>query len=135
MAKGVFTVFVAALLLTFSSGANSSMLDNSEKRGAPTFLPVNEIVAMFNAAVDRGELVVFERRIHPGMVRAVRVEYVVDLDSRSPTVKVYAELTPLLDPPDMPNCKAFAISAFISVDGHITETDVHIRPESSGVRP
>jgi hypothetical protein len=98
-------------------------------------LPVDEVVAMFDAAVARGELVVFERRLHPDKVRAVRVEYVVDLDSRFPTVKVYAELTPQLDPPHMPNCKAFAISAFISVDGHITGTDVHIRPDSSGIPP
>ena len=90
---------------------------------------------MFDAAVARGELVVFESRVRPGAVRAVRVEYVVDLDSRRPTVKVYAELIPLLDPPLMPNCKAFAISAFISADGHITETDVHIRHDSSGTPP
>jgi hypothetical protein len=132
MKTSVFTGFVAALLLTFSSGANSSV---GGKPGAPEFLPADEIVAMFNAAVARGELVVFGRRVHPGTVRPVRVEYVVDLDSRSPTVKVYAELTPLLDPPRMPNCKAFAISAFISVDGRITETDVHIRPDSSGIPP
>jgi hypothetical protein len=131
MKTGVFTGFVVACLLTFSSGANASVAANS----APAFLPVDEVVAMFDAAVARGELVVFESRVHPGAVRAVRVEYVVDLDSRRPTVKVYAELVPLLVPPHMPNCKAFAISAFISVDGHIIETDVHIRPDSSGIPP
>ena len=114
----------------FSPGANTGIVDHKGQQGAPAFPPVNEIVAMFDAAVARGELVVFEKSIRPDKVRAVRVEYVFDLDARSPTVKVYAELAPLLDPPGMPNCKAFAISAFISVDGHIIETEVHIRPDS-----
>jgi hypothetical protein len=122
------TCFIAASVLVFSSDAGASIVANNGQRGDLTFLAVNEIVAMFNAAVARGELVVFGKSIRPGKVRAVRVEHVFDLDARSPTVKVYAELAPLLDPPGMPNCKAFAISAFISVDGHITDTEVHIRP-------
>ncbi len=50
------------------------------------------MVGAFLEAVDRGEFVVFGRKLDRSMITPARVEYVYELDSRVPIIRIYSHL-------------------------------------------
>lgn len=96
------------------------------------FTRPREVVEAFLDAVDRGELKVFGRVLDRSMVTPIQVEYVYDLDCPTPSISVYSKLTLPISMPQQGNCEARAISAAMSADGHIVETEVHVWIESGG---
>ena len=89
----------------------------------------HEVVEIYFRAVDRGELLVFERKIDKSMLVPVSVEYVYALDNPIPRVKVYSELKEPLPVPGHEGCKIHGVSAILDPGGRIIETAAHIRPE------
>jgi hypothetical protein len=94
--------------------------------GEPKFLDPHAIVATYLKAVDRGELIVFDRRLDRSMVAPRRVEYVFEIDSRTPTVKVYADLLQPMAVPHDETCEVRAVSALLDASGKIVETEAHV---------
>lgn len=120
---------VLIFLLVLSSGAGARLLDTPADQSSPRFPPPAEVVALYKSAVTRGELVVFGKTLANSMIRPTRVEYVYDLVTDVPAVKVYAELLVPFSAPDPIDCKVYGVSALISTDGRIVDTEAHLWPE------
>lgn len=88
-----------------------------------------EIIEIYLRAVDRGELVVFERKFNKSMLVPVSVEYVYELESATSRVKVYSELKEPVPVPGQEDCKLRGVSAILDERGRILETEAHIWPE------
>ena len=95
----------------------------------PQFREPREIVEMYFQAVDRGELVVFDRKLNKSMLRPISVEYVYELKSDTPRIKVYSELKQPIPMPGQESCKLRGVSAILDAAGRIIETEAHIWPE------
>jgi hypothetical protein len=89
----------------------------------------HEVVEIYFQAVERGELVVFDRKLSKSMLIPVSVEYVYDLKRATPSVKVYSELKQPMPVPGQESCKLRGVSAILDADGRIIETEAHIWPE------
>ncbi|HYA37751.1 MAG TPA: hypothetical protein VEI74_05715 [Candidatus Methylomirabilis sp.] len=83
------------------------------------------VVDVFLEAVDRGELIVFKKRISRSMLEPERVEYIYALDDHAPTVKVFSALKKPFPFPDMPEVLVEGITGALDWNGHITESTVH----------
>jgi hypothetical protein len=92
-----------------------------------TFRQPRDIVDDFTRAVDRGELIICRRPLERSAIIPVRVEYVYDLRTLLPTIKVYSRLRQAIPVPDDPDYEIREVSALLS-DGAITETEIHVWP-------
>jgi len=92
-----------------------------------TFRQPRDIVDDFTRAVDRGELLIYRRPLERSAIIPVRVEYVYDLRTLLPTIKVYSRLRQPIPVPDDPDYEIREVSALLS-DGAITETEIHVWP-------
>ena len=113
-------------------GSNYSFAYIIERPPAPMKQQLHEphkVVELYLKAVSRGELIVFERKLDRSMLIPVRVEYVYELNSAMPTVKVYSELKEPMSVPVLENSRIRGVSAIVDADGHIIETGAHILPE------
>ena len=63
-----------------------------------TFRQPRDIVDDFTRAVDRGELLIYRRPLERSAIIPVRVEYVYDLRTLLPTIKIYSRLTQAIPP-------------------------------------
>jgi hypothetical protein len=122
------SVFPAVSAFAFNPNASSTLPGGMA--GAPEsagFSP-GEVVGLYKAAVARGELAVFGTTLSLSMIRPTRVEYVFDLVGNGSRVEVYSEFVTPLDAPIATDCKAYGVSAVITVDGRIVDTEVHVWP-------
>jgi len=87
------------------------------------------VVEKYFQAVERGELVVFDRKLERSMLIPLEVEYVYKLNSSIPRVKVYSELKEPMPVPGQENYKLRGVSAILDADGRIIETEAHIWPK------
>jgi hypothetical protein len=123
-AKSIAHWLLAATVLC--GGYDSAQASEGSAVGEPKFLDPHAIVATYLKAVDRGELIVFDRRLDRSMVAPRRVEYVFEIDSRTPTVKVYADLLQPMAVPHDETCEVRAVSALLDASGKIVETEAHV---------
>ena len=94
----------------------------------PQFRAPYEVVDLFLDAVSRGELIVFDRRLNKSMVNPVRVEYVYELESAIPRVKIFSELKQPMPVPGQDGYKLRGVSVILDSEGRIIETHMHIWP-------
>lgn len=91
----------------------------------PAFDHPDSVVARFLAAVDRGELLIFGRRLERAMIAPARVEYVFDLATRMTTLKIYSALKEPIPVPSQQGSHVWAVGVIL--DGSdIIETESHI---------
>ena len=95
----------------------------------PEFHAPHEVIEIYFKAVNRGELIVFDRKLEKSMLIPVRVEYVYELSSVIPLVKVYSKLKEPLSVPGQESCKLLGVSAILNDEGSIIETEAHIWSE------
>lgn len=119
---------LAVLPLAFSADASPTRPSEITGKAGPAIAAPGEVVALFRLAVKRGELVVFGKTLDLTMIRPLRVEYVFDLVDKRSGVKVYSELVTPLDAQNLNECKAYGVSAVVTPDGRIIETEVHVWP-------
>ena len=86
-----------------------------------------QVVEVFLKAVDRGELIVFEKRINRSMLEPERVEYMYTLDNPLPTVRVFSVLKQPIPFPDMPDVLIEGVTGVLDWTGRIAESMVHCR--------
>jgi hypothetical protein len=98
--------------------------DAAPRAGEP-----HQALGTFLAAVDRGELQVFGRKLDRSMIVPQRIEYVYAIDSAIPVIKVYATLKAPIPAPEHKNCEVRAVSAVLDADDRIVDTEVHVWPK------
>jgi hypothetical protein len=109
-----------------SSYSFAKILEQPLGVGWAKFADPHAVVEVFIKAVNRGELVVFNRKIEESMLIPVRVEYAYELDSAIPTVKVYSKLKNPMSVPGHENCKVHSISVTLDENGGIVKIESHV---------
>lgn len=95
----------------------------------PEFNEPHEVIKIYFKAVDRGELIVLDRKLDKSMLIPIHVEYVYKLDSVIPRIKVYSQLKQPIPVPGQTSCNIKGVSAILNNNGSIIETEAHIWPE------
>ena len=85
----------------------------------------DKLVHGFLDAVDRGELIIFGRRLARSMIIPVHVEYVYELASRVTRVKIYSNLKEPMSVPGRGDCQVLSVSV-VMADGKIIEIESHV---------
>ncbi|MCI0505113.1 MAG: hypothetical protein L0Z73_03285 [Gammaproteobacteria bacterium] len=99
-----------------------------ESKQAEIHYPVvdtEKIMRIFKAAVDRGELKLFEKQIALSALNPQQVEYIYLIGETKPTIKVYSFLNKPLPHPAMPNLYIGGVTATLDEKGHIIEAVMH----------
>ena len=127
----VYYFAILAFIIVIAANGNTfaHITELPLDRIKPQFHEPHEVVEIYFQAVGRGELVVFDRKLDKSMLIPVRVEYVYELDSAIPRIKVYSELKEFMPVPGQTNCKLRGVSVILDADGRIIETEAHIWPE------
>jgi hypothetical protein len=84
-----------------------------------------QVVDVFMAAVDRGELAVFGVPLAASALDPRQVEYVYSLRNRLPTVRVHAVLNPPVPILGVPGVRATAVTGTLDWSGSIIDSVVH----------
>ena len=114
------------------NGGKNTFAHISEQPHAPIkpeFSEHHEVIRTYFKAVSRGELIVLERKLEKSMLIPIRVEYVYELDSAIPRIKVYSKLKQPIPVPEQGTCKIKGVSSILDNNGRIIETEAHIWPE------
>ena len=121
-------MLLAVLLAAFfcSPFAAAHILERPPFTGQYRYTDPHQAVEVFSKAVSRGELVVFDHRIENSMLVPERVEYVYELDSAVPTIRVYSRLKNPISVPGSDSCKVYSVSATLDADGTIIEIESHV---------
>ena len=121
-------IYIAVLLFT-SSICNASVNTSPEFVINSVPQPQNkfeEVVEVFLIAVDRGELIVFDKTISRSMLDPVQVKYVYTFNDNDPSISVFSLLKQPLKIPGVDDCSAGGIEVILDVDGTIIDSSVHI---------
>ena len=86
---------------------------------------VKDIFRVFFKAVEKGELIIFDRVIDKTKVNPEYVEYIYMPDDLLPTVRVYSSILESIPLPTMPEIQIQGVSAIMDQQGRIIETIVH----------
>jgi hypothetical protein len=124
--KKHIVVFALLTLILCSTNSFAKILEQPPGDETSKLADPHAVVEVFLKAVSRGELVVFDRRIEESMLIPVRVEYVYELDSAVPTIKVYSKLKDPMSVPGHDNCKVKGISVTLDANGGIIKIESHV---------
>ncbi|WP_455220256.1 hypothetical protein [Kaarinaea lacus] len=86
-----------------------------------------KIIKVFKAAVNRGELELFEQTITFSALKPQQVEYTYKVGEEKPTIKVYSLLNETIPLPAMPAMRVEAVTVTLDHKGRIIEAVVHVR--------
>lgn len=121
---------MALLLMACAVGAGSHATPHTPApQSSPPLLEMpHDTVAVFLAAVERGELLVLGRRVDRSMIEPERVEYVFDLRRSTASVRIYSRIKVPLPMLGQSDYQVRAVSSTLDDDGHIIESEAHIFP-------
>jgi hypothetical protein len=121
-------VVLAALLVLVLCGSNSFAHVTARPLGGAMskYADPHAAVHVFLEAVDRGELVVFGRKITQSMIVPVRVVHEYDLENSASITKIFSRLKEPMAVPGQKSCTVHEISATFGENGRITESEAHI---------
>lgn len=122
-----YCLLFVTLLVAAPASAHVSM--QQPRLAPPAQHDRHEIVRMFLQAVNRGEVMLFGHDIKPEMLQPTRVEYIYELNSPTPEIRVYSEITTPLAVPDNDTCEIRALSATLDEQGNIIEVKAHVWPK------
>lgn len=90
-----------------------------------------KIIEIFYDAVNRGQLIVFEKKLDGSMMIPIRIEYVYELNGDEPTVKIYSELKKLISISlyEGVKIKLSGVSVVLDSSGDIIDIKAHVVPE------
>lgn len=89
------------------------------------FADPESVVRGYLEAVDRGELLSFERRLERGDINPVRVQYNYMIASGALETRVYSALKKPLPVPRQPEYQVIGVCSAID-NGRIVETESHV---------
>ncbi len=120
-------LFLLASLMCGSSVARTSV--DPPVTLLPALVQVQDILDLFNAAVERGEVIVFDEALRADFITPRRVEVAFDLEHNRRQFKVYSELKRKLKVPGVQDCYYRHITSLLDDRGKIIETIAHISYE------
>ena len=123
---GLCSLLVSVTIILGSASTYGYIVERQTGGIKPEFHEPQEVVELYLKAVGRGELVVFDRMLNKSMLVPVSVEYVYELNSLTPRIKVYSKLKQPIPVPGQKDCELRAVSATLDADGHIIATEAHI---------
>ena len=109
--------------------ALTSHEEKSHKETALEYRAPFDVVKVFLAAVDRGEVEVFGHILKRAMLIPLRVEYLYELDTLDVSVKIFATLSHPIAVPQLQGMNIFAVSAILDSQGDVTEVSAHVKAE------
>ena len=121
-----FSLLVFVIIMIGGKNAFTHILEQPTAPVKPEFSEPHEVIGTYLNAVNRGELIVLDRKIEKSMLIPIRVEYVYELDSAIPRIKVYSKLKKPIPVPGQENCNIKGVSAILDINGSIIETEAHI---------
>jgi hypothetical protein len=121
-----FSLLVFVIIMIGGKNAFTHILEQPTAPVKPEFSEPHEVIGTYLNAVNRGELIVLDRKIEKSMLIPIRVEYVYELDSAIPRIKVYSKLKQPIPVPGQENCNIKGVSAILDINGSIIETEAHI---------
>lgn len=124
-----FTLLYFIVSITLSDLTFAHVLELPPGTAKHKFYAPHKVIDMFFKAVDRGELIVFDKKIDKSMLIPIQVEYVYELNSAVPKIKVYSDFKKPFPVQGQRNCKIRGVSATLDEEGLIIETETHIWPE------
>jgi len=89
-------------------------------------IEIQQVFGIFHAAVDRGELILFEERLTRRCIEARNVIYEYRPGNRYPLIKIYSDIIEPMAVPDMPSMRIIGVTAVLDEDGHVIETIAHV---------
>lgn len=90
------------------------------------YVNTQKIIEVFKAAVNRGELELFEQTIEFSALRPQQVEFTYKVGEEKPTIKVYSMLNKSMPLPAMPDMRVEAVTVTLDEKGRIIEAVVHV---------
>jgi len=125
--SGLAALLIAAWAASTSSHAATYAPERAPPPpGAPVLEMPHDAVAVYLAAVDRGELRVFGRRLDRTMIEPELVEFVFDLVRKSAYVRIYSRVKVLLPVPEQTDFQIRGVSSIIGDEGNIIDTEAHV---------
>ncbi|WP_455206488.1 hypothetical protein [Kaarinaea lacus] len=102
----------------------------TQTESAPGEIPypqinTDEVIGIFKAAVNRGELILFENQVAYSNLKPQHVEYIYKIGETKPTIKVYSLLNKSMPLPAMPDIHVEGVTVILDAKGHIIEAVVH----------
>ena len=102
----------------------------TQTESAPGEIPhpqinIDEVIGIFKVAVNRGELILFEKQIAYSNLKPQHVEYIYKIGETKPTIKVYSLLNKSMPLPAMPDIHVEGVTVILDAKGHIIEAVVH----------
>ncbi|MDH5766530.1 MAG: hypothetical protein OEZ38_10990 [Gammaproteobacteria bacterium] len=85
-----------------------------------------KVIDRYFKALDKESLTVLGHRLDKSMLVPVRVEYVYELNSTAPKIKVYSNIKQPVIVTGTTNCKLRGVSANLDNEGNIIETEAHV---------
>ena len=126
---GVPALLLGCLLALAAGGAAAAVSRTDPMTRDTPCLDTGRVLALFLAAVDRGELSLFGVRLGRDQVTPARVELVQDLRTGTTTRKVYAEIDEPLPCPGHPDYVIEGITATLTAENRIGEIEAHLCPD------
>ena len=123
------SLLIGTILLMLGSTAIASISDRYLTNSDRPCVNTHEVLSNFLLAVDRGELILFGEILNRDEITPLRVELFLDLSNGSTTTKVYSDLKKPIILPDDPKFMVNSISAILSGDNHIAESEAHVMPK------
>ena len=122
-----------SLLLFVSAYIHCSVSFAAHLQSGPDLRALNshnpiKTLDVFYRAVNRGELIVFDKKIEKSLLIPMQVEYIYKFDGTKPLVKIYSELKYPVPIPQQNGIKLKGISAILDDTGHIIEVRAHVVP-------
>ncbi|WP_455196994.1 hypothetical protein [Kaarinaea lacus] len=131
----LFILFICAPVQANSQSQNYFLVkmdqpveSQSESKQTEIFNPsvnTEQVIEIFRAAVNRGELQLFEQKIAFSTLKPQQVEYIYKIGEQKPIVKVYSLLNKPLPLPSMPDIRVEGVTVILDAKGHIIEAVVH----------
>jgi hypothetical protein len=119
----LLTVVALSLSIAISYGR---VAETSAGGSKSNFQEPQKIVGIYLKAVSEGELIVFDKVLDESILIPHSVEYVYELGSPDPRIKVFSKLKQMVPVSGQQGIKVQAVNSTLDGDGHIVETEAHI---------
>ena len=118
---------IFAVLSFFTFGNSFAISDSGVSlRLLPAVVQVQEILDVYESAVNDGQVIVFEQVLEANEIIPKRVEISFDLETNKREIRVHANLKQEINLPNVENVSFQQISSVLSENGQIIETIAHI---------
>ena len=125
MAKTRFIPLLLAIAFLSSGYTPVKPIPCQSEAGRQDVVDVESVLNSYLAAVDRGELLTFGRRLSRADINPVRVQYNYLIVGGATETRVYSTLKEPMPVPDQPEYQVIGVCSAME-NGRIAETESHV---------